>query len=68
MKSGYLNRIAPNMLTEQRNQHKYFMKKAVEFTSDVIHQRGRAVEVYEFLKNWWIKHVLIWDMKYKDIL
>jgi hemerythrin-like metal-binding protein len=57
------------LLEEQRKQHRYFTKKITEYAADIANNGEETIiNIHEFLKVWWIKHILIWDMKYKGIL
>ena len=56
-------------LEEQREQHDILKKKVQEF-KDRLDQReeGVAAELYLFLRDWLIKHILEYDRRYKSAL
>jgi hemerythrin len=49
-------------LREHKKQHEYFIGTTNELSSGKIN----ADEIAEFLKVWWLIHILKVDMKYKD--
>lgn len=52
---------------QQKDQHRGFMKKVVDFCMDTSkHKNGVPKDVLLFLKNWVENHILVADMKYKD--
>jgi len=60
----------PDLPTHQE-QHAVFMKKTAEFCSVeegavVVHDFSETVLMY--LREWWINHILIDDMKFKPLL
>jgi hemerythrin len=58
-------------LPSHQEQHVEFMKKTAEFCTieegaTVVHDFSDTVRTY--LREWWINHILVDDMKYKPIL
>ena len=50
----------------QRNQHKQFLLKAVNFcTAESLQVVGVPEKLQNYLKEWWNLHILEEDMKYK---
>jgi hemerythrin len=61
-----MRRYAYPELQQQEAQHKYFLKKATEFSIGMLSDdRMVPSEIFEFLGTWWVTHILKWDMKYK---
>jgi len=53
-------------LAQQEKQHKYFLKKAAEFSLHAFRgDKAVLTDILDFLAKWWITHILKWDMKYK---
>ena len=51
----------------QRKQHAYFLKTTAELSIRALNNKqSLPPNILEFLGNWWIIHILKWDMKYKD--
>jgi hemerythrin-like metal-binding protein len=54
-------------MEQQKKQHGYFLKRTAELSIRAMETKEIAIiEMTEFLKNWWIIHILKWDMKYKE--
>ena len=52
-------------LNTQKMSHNGFVKKVKEFQSEFEHGKlALSVEVLDFQKDWWSKHILGEDMKY----
>jgi hemerythrin len=51
----------------QRKQHAYFLKTTAELSIRALNDKqSLPPNILEFLGNWWVIHILKWDMKYKD--
>lgn len=56
----------PNLL-EHANLHTMYGDRVAKFYIDLIgKKKGTAEELLNFLKKWWIGHILHEDMKYKE--
>jgi hemerythrin-like metal-binding protein len=54
-------------IEQQKKQHSYFLKRTAELSILGMETKEIAcIEMAEFLKNWWVIHILKWDMKYKE--
>jgi hemerythrin len=52
---------------QQKRQHSYFLKRTAELSIRAMEaKQSTAIEIMEFLGNWWLIHILKWDMKYKE--
>lgn len=62
-----IEQYQPELLEGQRKQHEYFTEKVAEYTSG---STGSVTvkDIYIFMGSWWLKHILIWDMKYKGLI
>lgn len=63
-----LNNQYPNY-EKHRKQHKLFLDKIVQFSSD--YNSGKYllhVDILLFLKNWVLQHILVADKEYGDFL
>jgi hemerythrin len=64
-----LQQHIPDLLEEQRKQHRYYVKRVEKLTLNVINKKGNAIaDMHAFVSTWWLKHILKWDMKYKGQL
>ena len=46
--------------------HIAYLEKVSEFSFEIMaHNNNISLKLLEFLKNWWIQHILHEDMKYK---
>jgi len=54
-------------LVEHQNEHERYLESLTEFlvmaTSGVIDKHG----VNDFLRNWWLQHILVDDMAFKGV-
>ena len=51
----------------QKKQHAYFLKTTAELSIRALNDKqSLPANILEFLGNWWIIHILKWDMKYKE--
>jgi hemerythrin-like metal-binding protein len=52
-------------LASQKAEHAAFIKKSLEFQSNVTSGKlAVSIDVLTFLKDWWTNHILIVDKKY----
>ena len=62
IKYGYMN------CDQHRAQHKQFIKRIAMLCIETMQQRkGVPTEMLEFLKSWWVNHILGTDMQYKTL-
>ena len=55
-----------NETEPQKKQHAYFLKMTAELSIRALNDKqSLTANILEFLGNWWIIHILKWDMKYK---
>lgn len=51
---------------DHRNLHRKFLKDAIQFnTAVMLKVDGTSTKLLEYLRDWWIDHILIEDMKYR---
>ena len=56
-------------LAIQREEHKAYRIKIVElYQATFIHKDSVPKELVMFLRDWWVKHILETDMKYRSSL
>lgn len=54
-------------LAEHREQHRHFRKKTVQLCMDAVAWKTTVpTEILKFLREWWVGHILVEDMRYKD--
>lgn len=52
-----------------KEKHKRFLKKTMKFNqATMVGVTEVPVLVLEYLKDWWVVHILVEDMKYKPLL
>lgn len=64
----YMKKYKYSGLSEQLNQHKFFVDKIKKFQDDL--NSGKltlSIEVMNFLRDWLINHIQILDKKYSDL-
>ena len=53
----------------QREEHHEFRKKLAHFCDEaIIRDKLVPTQLFEYLKNWWVDHILEKDMKYRSFL
>ncbi len=63
----YMEEYGYPELETHREQHKDFRKKTVKFCMEAMaYKKSIPVDILEFLRNWWINHILKTDMGYKE--
>ena len=56
-------------LARQKAEHKAYRIKIVAFCqSTAIHEESVPAELLNFIRDWWINHILNTDMKYRSFL
>ncbi len=53
--------------SEQKEQHRQFRNRAANYCLDTMaYKTTIPMEILDYLKDWWINHILETDMKYKS--
>ena len=62
-----LREMGYKALNEQCAEHGDYVEKICTMLVDGIQGHPHLREVQQFLKHWWVNHVLVQDMKYKCV-
>lgn len=56
-------------VSSQKREHLQFKKQLAKFCSDsLVENEAIPSDIFEYLSTWWMNHILIEDMKYRDFL
>lgn len=56
-------------LEDQKNEHRRYRLKVVEFCQSTMDRRDSVPEdLRVFVRNWWQDHILVSDMRYRSFL
>lgn len=66
---GLLERLEYADLQQQKEEHRQYRRKVVALCQATMdHNESAPRELVEFIRDWWMQHILVSDAKYRTLL